>query len=81
MKPVSDSLAMFIEAAKCFLLEEVGISVTEEVIRYVVIYHLDSFSAAYMRYRMNPSEESKSHLERIMTVAARDHTILENSKR
>lgn len=75
MKTVTtDSLTLFSSAATTFFNDELKLDVSEEVIKYILIYRLDSFSAAYANHRHAPSERTLSDIRRIVDIAKDEHS-------
>ena len=68
----SESLDLFSSAADRFFKEELKLGVSEKVVRNIFLYHLDSFSAAYIQYRNNPSDSTRQSILKIITVASKD---------
>jgi hypothetical protein len=68
----SESLNKFSSAADRFFKEELQLDVSEEVIRNIFLYHLDSFSTAYTRHRNNPCESTRQAIIKIISVASKE---------
>jgi hypothetical protein len=75
MKTVTtDSLTLFSTAATTFFNDELQLAVPDEVIKYILIYRLDSFSAAYANHRHAPSERTVSDIRKIVDIAKEEHS-------
>jgi len=68
-----DSLTMFVECAKMFLRNEVHIPISDEAAKYLIVYHFDSFSSAYMRYRETPNDAARELLLKVIETACDMH--------
>lgn len=64
---------MFVECAKLFLRNEVQIPISDEAAKYLIVYHFDSFSAAYMRYRETPNDAARELLLNVIDTACSMH--------
>jgi len=64
---------MFVECAKLFLRNEVHIPISDEAAKYLIVYHFDSFSSAYMRYREAPNDAARELLSKVIDTACDMH--------
>jgi hypothetical protein len=73
----SSSLASFVQSAMLFLKNEIHANVTEELVTYILVYHFDSFSAAYMKYREEQNDSTKAQILKVIELARERQTSTE----
>lgn len=65
----SSSLASFVQSAMLFLKNEIHADVSEELVTYIIVYHFDSFSSAYMKYRETQNDENRAQILKVIELA------------
>lgn len=74
------SLANFVQSAMLFLKNEIHVDVTEELVTYIIVYHFDSFSAAYMKYRDQQDDSTRAQIVRVVELARERQTSTDESQ-
>lgn len=75
----SSSLASFVQSAMLFLKNEIHADVTEELVTYIIVYHFDSFSAAYMKYREQQDDNTRAQILKVIELARARQTSTDES--
>jgi len=74
------SLANFVQSALLFLKNEIHADVTDELVTYIIVYHFDSFSAAYMNYRDQPDDSTRAQILKVIELARERQTSTDESQ-
>lgn len=58
------------ERTRTFLESEIHCSISDPVLKHLLLFHFDSFKKGYANFRANPSRDSKDAILHIVMIAS-----------